>query len=100
MVLLQVMAAANVKQLVFNSSATVFGVNPQVQYTEYLPIGAVNPYGLTKAMIEDMLRDLSAAYAIKPSQSPWKIALLRYFNPIGAHESGKIGETSAAYRTT
>ncbi|MDA1343338.1 MAG: hypothetical protein O2966_05630 [Proteobacteria bacterium] len=51
-------------------------------------------------MIEDMLRDLSAAYAIKPSQSPWKIALLRYFNPIGAHESGKIGETLTAYRTT
>jgi UDP-glucose 4-epimerase len=91
-VLLQVMAEANVKQLVFSSSATVYGTNPQVQYTEDLPIGAVNPYGRTKAMIEDMLRDLSAADAIKPSQSPWKIALLRYFNPIGAHESGRIGE--------
>jgi len=91
-VLTQVMAEANVKQLVFSSSATVYGINPQVQYTEDLPIGAVNPYGRTKAMVEDILRDLSAADSIKPTESPWKIALLRYFNPIGAHESGKIGE--------
>jgi UDP-glucose 4-epimerase len=92
MVLLEVMAQANVKQLVFSSSATVYGTNSEVQYTEDLPLGAVNPYGRTKAMIEDMLRDLSAADALKSTVLPWKIALLRYFNPIGAHESGKIGE--------
>ncbi len=92
MVLLQAMTDANVKQLVFSSSATVYGTNPQVQYTEDLPIGAVNPYGRTKAMIEEMLMDLSAADNQKLTQSPWKIALLRYFNPIGAHESGLIGE--------
>lgn len=92
MVLLDAMTAANVKKLVFSSSATVYGANPHVQYTEDLPIGAVNPYGRTKAMIEDILRDLSAADADKQAASPWKIALLRYFNPIGAHESGLIGE--------
>lgn len=92
MVLLDVMAEAGVRQLVFSSSATVYGMNPQVQYTEDLPIGAVNPYGRTKAMIEEMLMDLSAADSLKPTATPWKIALLRYFNPIGAHESGFIGE--------
>jgi UDP-glucose 4-epimerase len=92
LVLTQVMADANVRQLVFSSSATVYGASKQTQYTEDLPIAAINPYGRSKAMIEDILRDLSAADAIKPTQSPWKIALLRYFNPIGAHESGRIGE--------
>jgi UDP-glucose 4-epimerase len=92
MVLLEAMADAKVKQLVFSSSATVYGTNPQIQYTEDLPIGAVNPYGRTKAMVEDILRDLSATDSLKSSGTPWKIALLRYFNPIGAHESGKIGE--------
>ncbi|WP_411728593.1 UDP-glucose 4-epimerase GalE [Methyloglobulus sp.] len=92
LVLIQVMADADVKQLVFSSSATVYGASEHVQYTEDLPIGAINPYGRTKAMIEDILRDLSATDGLKPTESPWKIALLRYFNPIGAHESGKIGE--------
>lgn len=92
LVLAEVMADANVKQLVFSSSATVYGASEQVQYTEDLPIGAINPYGRSKAMIEDILRDLSAADGLKPTESPWKIALLRYFNPIGAHESGRIGE--------
>ncbi|MEQ1558866.1 MAG: UDP-glucose 4-epimerase GalE [Methyloglobulus sp.] len=92
LVLTQVMAESNVKQLVFSSSATVYGAAEQVQYTEDLPIGAINPYGRTKAMVEDILRDLSASDSLKPSQSPWKIAVLRYFNPIGAHESGRIGE--------
>jgi UDP-glucose 4-epimerase len=92
MVLLQVMTEANVKQLVFSSSATVYGAAEEVQYTEELPIGAINPYGRTKAMVEDMLRDLSSADAINSSPVPWRIALLRYFNPIGAHESGMIGE--------
>jgi UDP-glucose 4-epimerase len=92
LVLAQVMAEANVKQLVFSSSATVYGLSDQVQYTEDLPIGAINPYGRTKAMIEDILRDLCLADELKPNPSPWKIAILRYFNPIGAHESGRIGE--------
>jgi UDP-glucose 4-epimerase len=91
-VLLEVMAAANVKKLVFSSSATVYGVADTAKLTEDLPIGAINPYGRTKAMIEDILRDLSAADAMKPVENPWKIALLRYFNPIGAHASGRIGE--------
>ena len=91
-VLLDVMAEAGVRQLVFSSSATVYGTNPQVQYTEDLPIGAVNPYGRTKAMIEEILMDLSASDSLKPTAALWKIALLRYFNPIGAHDSGLIGE--------
>jgi UDP-glucose 4-epimerase len=63
-----------------------------VQYTENFPLGPINPYGRSKAMIEDILRDLSAADKTNQTESPWKIALLRYFNPIGAHESGMIGE--------
>jgi len=55
-------------------------------------LGAINPYGRSKAMIEDILRDLTAADKIIQTEFPWKIALLRYFNPIGAHESGMIGE--------
>ncbi|MFA6163485.1 MAG: UDP-glucose 4-epimerase GalE [Methylobacter sp.] len=92
LVLTEVMAEANVKQLVFSSSATVYGEPPSVQYVEDFPLGAVNPYGRSKAMIEDILRDLSAADKLSQTKSPWKIALLRYFNPIGAHESGMIGE--------
>jgi UDP-glucose 4-epimerase len=92
LVLAEVMAAAGVKKLVFSSSATVYGANPQAQYTEDLATGAINPYGRTKAMIEEILRDLANADAINTGNSPWKIALLRYFNPIGAHESGQIGE--------
>lgn len=92
LVLLDVMGAAKVNKLVFSSSATVYGIADAAQLTEDMPIGAINPYGRTKAMIEDILRDLSAADKIKPAGSPWKIALLRYFNPIGAHISGRIGE--------
>jgi len=92
LVLTEVMAEANVKQLVFSSSATVYGEPSCVQYVEDFPLGAVNPYGRSKAMIEDILRDLSAADKHIQAKSPWKIALLRYFNPIGAHESGMIGE--------
>jgi UDP-glucose 4-epimerase len=86
------MSEANVKQLVFSSSATVYGVSSLTQYTEDFPLGAINPYGRSKAMIEDILRDLSAADKTNQDSPPWKIALLRYFNPIGAHESGLIGE--------
>ena len=92
LVLTEVMSNANVKQLVFSSSATVYGESSSTQYTEDFPLGAINPYGRSKAMIEDILRDLSAADKINQTESPWKIALLRYFNPIGAHESGMIGE--------
>jgi UDP-glucose 4-epimerase len=92
LVLLEAMVKANVKQLVFSSSATVYGETEQVQYSEDFPLGPINPYGRTKAMIEDILRDLSDADALKKIDNPWKIALLRYFNPIGAHVSGMIGE--------
>ncbi len=92
MVLVGAMAEANVKQLVFSSSATVYGVTSEIQYSEDFPLGAINPYGRTKAMVEDILRDLAAADSITNAEIPWKIALLRYFNPIGAHESGRIGE--------
>ncbi len=92
LVLVDVMNEANVKQLIFSSSATVYGVSDSPQYSEHFPLGAINPYGRSKAMIEDILRDLSAADHLSASASPWKIALLRYFNPIGAHESGLIGE--------
>jgi UDP-glucose 4-epimerase len=92
LVLIEVMRDANVRQLVFSSSATVYGESVHAQYSEDFPLGAINPYGRSKAMIEDILRDLSAADKITQSNNPWKIALLRYFNPIGAHESGMIGE--------
>ena len=92
LVLTEVMSQMNVKQLVFSSSATVYGESSSPQYSEDFPLGAINPYGRSKAMIEDILRDLSAADNINQSETPWKIALLRYFNPIGAHESGLIGE--------
>ena len=92
LVLTEVMSAANVKQLVFSSSATVYGESASPQYSEHFPLGAINPYGRSKAMIEDILRDLSASDKLNKVENPWKIALLRYFNPIGAHDSGMIGE--------
>ena len=92
LVLTEVMQAHQVKQLVFSSSATVYGITDKTQYSEDLPIGAINPYGRSKAMVEDILRDLAEADKIAKPDKPWKIALLRYFNPIGAHESGLIGE--------
>ena len=85
-VLFEVMAAAGVKQLVFSSSATVYGDPASVPIREDAPLSATNPYGRSKLMIEDMLRD---TYRADPE---WRIALLRYFNPVGAHESGIIGE--------
>jgi len=84
--LLEVMQEYGVKNLVFSSSATVYGEPESVPVTEEFPLSATNPYGRTKLMIEDMLRDL---YQSDPT---WNIAILRYFNPIGAHESGEIGE--------
>jgi UDP-glucose 4-epimerase len=75
-----------VKKLVFSSSATVYGMNNVSPLTEDLPLWTTNPYGRTKLMTEQILRDVFI------SDSSWSIALLRYFNPIGAHESGRIGE--------
>ena len=75
-----------VKNLVFSSSATVYGAPKSVPIREDFPLSTTNPYGSTKLMIEDILRDLWVA------DKDWSIALLRYFNPIGAHKSGLIGE--------
>jgi len=84
--LLEAMQACDVKTLVFSSSATVYGSPQYLPLTETHPLSASNPYGRSKIMIEDMLRDF---YRANPD---WRIALLRYFNPVGAHESGLIGE--------
>lgn len=84
--LLQVMAEHGVKNLVFSSSATVYGENNPSPLDETMPTSATNPYGQTKLMIENILFDLAT------SDDEWSIACLRYFNPIGAHESGLIGE--------
>ncbi|QSX36008.1 UDP-glucose 4-epimerase GalE [Shewanella sedimentimangrovi] len=86
LVLCQVMADFGVKQLVFSSSATVYGDPASLPITEDFPTGATNPYGRSKLMVEEILADLHHA---DPS---WNIARLRYFNPAGAHESGLIGE--------
>lgn len=85
-VLCELMAQYNVKKIVFSSSATVYGMNNVSPLTEDLPLSTTNPYGTTKMMIEQILQDVYA------SDNKWSIALLRYFNPIGAHESGRIGE--------
>ena len=84
--LCQVMAEAGVRNLVFSSSATVYGDPASVPIREDFPVGATNPYGRSKLFIEEILRDLHV------SDPRWNIALLRYFNPVGAHESGRIGE--------
>ena len=86
LVLCDVMRSYGVKKIVFSSSATVYGMNNVSPLTEDLPTSATNPYGYTKVMIEQILQDVAV------SDSDWSIALLRYFNPIGAHESGLIGE--------
>ena len=92
LVLLEVMAAHGVKNFVFSSSATVYGDPHSVPILENFPLQATNPYGRTKLFIEDILRDAAAADNLNKIQQPWKIAILRYFNPIGAHNSGHIGE--------
>lgn len=85
--LVMAMEKYNVKSLVFSSSATVYGKPESVPIREDFPLSVSNPYGRTKLIIEDMLRDIYKA------DKSWDIALLRYFNPIGAHESGEIGES-------
>lgn len=86
LILTDVMRKHNVKKIVFSSSATVYGVTKTMPLTEDMPTGAINPYGRTKLFIEHILRDIFV------SDNDWSIALLRYFNPIGAHISGIIGE--------
>lgn len=84
--LLKAMREFGCKNIVFSSSATVYGVNNKVPYTEDMPTSATNPYGYTKVMIEQILRDMAVA------DKDMSVVALRYFNPIGAHESGLIGE--------
>ncbi len=86
LILCEVMAAHGVKDIVFSSSATVYGDPHTVPITETFPLSATNPYGRTKLFIEEILRDLWQ------SDHTWNVALLRYFNPVGAHSSGRIGE--------
>ena len=86
LVLLDVMQEFDVKKLVFSSSATVYGDPAKLPVTEDMPLSATNPYGQTKLMIEQMLRDISA------TNQDWQFTSLRYFNPVGAHPSGRIGE--------
>ncbi|MFT3660918.1 MAG: UDP-glucose 4-epimerase GalE [Gordonia sp. (in: high G+C Gram-positive bacteria)] len=88
---LRAMDAHGVRKFVFSSSATVYGENPVLERTEDMPTSATNPYGWTKVMIEQILRDVAAA------DDSWRIAVLRYFNPVGAHPSGRIGEDPSGF---
>lgn len=89
LVLFECMAEAGVRTLVFSSSATVYGDPQSVPIREDFPLSATNPYGRSKLMIEEILQDLAR------SEPGWRIALLRYFNPVGAHASGMLGEDPA-----
>lgn len=84
--LFEAMVRHDVRQIVFSSSATVYGQPRDIPIREDAPFDAANPYGRTKVMIEEVLRDVAHA------QESWRVAVLRYFNPVGAHESGLIGE--------
>ena len=85
--LLEAMNDAGVKNIVFSSSATVYGDPARLPITEDFPLSATNPYGRSKLIIEEMLGD------VYRSDEQWNIAILRYFNPVGAHRSGRIGES-------
>jgi UDP-glucose 4-epimerase len=88
--LLEALNEAGVKKFVFSSSATVYGDSPELPLRETMPIGAAtNPYGWTKIMMEQILQD------VQVSDPEWSVSLLRYFNPVGAHPSGLIGEDPA-----
>jgi UDP-glucose 4-epimerase len=84
--LLQALGNANVKRIVFSSSATVYGDPETVPIAESAPLSATNPYGRSKLMVEEIINDLAR------SDNSWRAGILRYFNPVGAHESGLIGE--------
>ena len=84
--LLSAMRAHGCRTIVFSSSATVYGIPEQVPIPETAPVRPINPYGQTKAAVEQLLADLAG------SEPGWRIARLRYFNPVGAHPSGRIGE--------
>ncbi len=84
--LLKVMSASNCRNFVFSSSATVYHPSNPIPYVEGMPLGSTSPYGWTKLMSEQILRDMEVP------NSEWRIAYLRYFNPVGAHPSGLIGE--------
>jgi UDP-glucose 4-epimerase len=86
LILCEVMKAHGVRNIVFSSSATVYGSPQSMPILEDFPLSAINPYGRSKLIIEDILRDVYV------SDSTWNIAILRYFNPVGAHASGQIGE--------
>lgn len=86
LILIDVMRENNCKKIVFSSSATVYGMDNKAPYTEDMPTSATNPYGYTKVMIEQILRDVCVA------DKDFSVVALRYFNPIGAHKSGLIGE--------
>jgi UDP-glucose 4-epimerase len=86
LVLVEVMAEHGVKKILFSSSATVYGDPARVPITEDFPLSCTNPYGRTKLMVEEILRDIQGA------DRDWSVSLLRYFNPVGAHRSGRIGE--------
>jgi len=86
LVLFEIMQKHGVKNIVFSSSATVYGITDKMPINEEAPLQPINPYGRTKYMIEEILRDLYL------SDNSWNIILLRYFNPVGAHSSGRIGE--------
>ncbi|MBH0164228.1 UDP-glucose 4-epimerase GalE [Fictibacillus sp. 7GRE50] len=86
LILCEVMKDHGVKKIVFSSSATVYGAANKIPLTEDTPLGATNPYGWTKLMLEQIFKDLHT------SDNEWSVALLRYFNPVGAHTSGLIGE--------
>lgn len=87
LVLLEAMRAAQVKNLIFSSSATVYGDQPQIPYVESFPTGSPSsPYGRSKLMVEQILQDVQLA------DPQWNMTILRYFNPVGAHPSGLMGE--------
>ena len=91
--LLDVMRKHGCKNIIFSSSATVYGNPAEMPITEACPKGhCTNPYGQTKSMLEEILIDMHTADVKLMDPKPWNVVLLRYFNPIGAHESGLIGE--------
>ena len=93
LVLLDVMRKQGCKNIIFSSSATVYGNPVQIPITETCPKGhCTNPYGQTKSMLEEILMDMHTADVKTKDPRPWNVVLLRYFNPIGAHASGLIGE--------